>query len=131
MSKVKYYYDSENLAYRKIKTKKATKFGVGFLFLVASALFGFLSFVVLLNTPYFETPKDRLHAIGLWVSQNRGCSVKPQNLKNQIRQKQLKTRIQHQIWLLFSFLFFDTPDFQNRNNILLSTYFKIPYFCTS
>ena len=62
MSKVKYYYDSENLAYRKIKTKKATKFGVGFLFLVASALFGFLSFVVLLNTPYFETPKDRLQA---------------------------------------------------------------------
>jgi murein DD-endopeptidase MepM/ murein hydrolase activator NlpD len=62
MSKVKYYYDSENLAYRKIKTKKATKLGVVFLFLVASALFGFLSFVILLNTPYFETPKDRLQA---------------------------------------------------------------------
>jgi murein DD-endopeptidase MepM/ murein hydrolase activator NlpD len=62
MSKVKYYYDSENLAYRKIKTKKATKLGVLFLFLLASALFGFLSFVVLLNTPYFETPKDRLQA---------------------------------------------------------------------
>ena len=62
MSKVKYYYDSENLAYRKIKTKKATKLGVVFLFLLAAALFGFLSFVVLLNTPYFETPKDRLQA---------------------------------------------------------------------
>ena len=62
MSKVKYYYDSENLAYRKIKTKKAKKIGVVFLFLLASALFGFLSFVVLLNTPYFETPKDRLQA---------------------------------------------------------------------
>jgi len=62
MSKVKYYYDSENLAYRKIKTKKTTKFGVVFLFLLAAALFGFLSFVVLLNTPYFETPKDRLQA---------------------------------------------------------------------
>jgi murein DD-endopeptidase MepM/ murein hydrolase activator NlpD len=62
MSKVKYYYDSENLAYRKIKTKKATKLGVVFLFLLASALFGFLSFVVLLNIPYFETPKDRLQA---------------------------------------------------------------------
>ncbi len=60
MAKVKYYYDSENLAYRKIKTKKATKFGYAALFLVASALFGFLSFVVLLNTPFFETPKDRL-----------------------------------------------------------------------
>jgi murein DD-endopeptidase MepM/ murein hydrolase activator NlpD len=62
MSKVKYYYDSENLAYRKIKTRKRIKFGVIILFLLASALFGFLSFVVLLNTPYFETPKDRLQA---------------------------------------------------------------------
>ena len=60
MSKVKYYYDSENLAYRKIKTRKRIKFGVIILFLLASALFGFLSFIILLNTPYFETPKDRL-----------------------------------------------------------------------
>lgn len=60
MAKVKYYYDSENLAYRKIKTKKRTKFGYAALFILASALFGFLSFVVLLNTPFFETPKDRL-----------------------------------------------------------------------
>ena len=60
MAKVKYYYDSENLAYRKIKTKKRTKFAYAVLFLVASALFGALSFVVLLNTPFFETPKDRL-----------------------------------------------------------------------
>ena len=62
MSKVKYYYDSENLAYRKIKTRKRRKLGVIMLFLLASALFGFLSFVGLLNTPYFETPKDRLQA---------------------------------------------------------------------
>jgi murein DD-endopeptidase MepM/ murein hydrolase activator NlpD len=62
MAKVKYYYDSENLAYRKIKTGKRMKFGVAALFLLASALFGFLCFIVLLNTPYFETPKDRLQA---------------------------------------------------------------------
>ena len=60
MKKVKYYYDAENLAYRKIKTKKARSFGYIALFLVASALFGFLCFVAVLNTPYFETPKDRL-----------------------------------------------------------------------
>ena len=60
MAKVKYYYDSENLAYRKIKTKKRTKFAYVALFLIASGLFGFLCFVVLLNTPFFETPKDRL-----------------------------------------------------------------------
>lgn len=62
MAKVKYYYDSENLAYRKIITKKRKKFAYLLLFLLASALFGFLFFVVLLNTPYFETPKDRLQA---------------------------------------------------------------------
>lgn len=62
MAKVKYYYDSENLAYTKIKTRKRIKIGYALLFLVASALFGFLVFVLLLNTPYFETPKDRLQA---------------------------------------------------------------------
>jgi len=60
MAKVKYYYDSENLAYRKIKTKKSTKFGYAALFLLSSGLFGVLAFIVLLNTPFFETPKDRL-----------------------------------------------------------------------
>jgi murein DD-endopeptidase MepM/ murein hydrolase activator NlpD len=62
MSKVKYYYDSENLAYRKITTKKRKRFGYIALFILASGLFGILSFVVLLNTPFFETPKDRLQA---------------------------------------------------------------------
>ncbi|TDW44256.1 peptidase M23-like protein [Flavobacterium sp. 270] len=62
MAKVKYYYDSENLAYTKIKTRKRIKIGYGLLFLLASALFGFLVFVLLINTPYFETPKDRLQA---------------------------------------------------------------------
>ena len=60
MKKVKYYYDSENLAYRKISPKKARSLGYLGLFLLASALFGFLCFVALINTPFFETPKDRL-----------------------------------------------------------------------
>jgi len=62
MAKVKYYYDSENLAYRKIRIRKRRKLGFIVLFLFASALFGFLSFITLLNTPYFDTPKDRLQA---------------------------------------------------------------------
>jgi murein DD-endopeptidase MepM/ murein hydrolase activator NlpD len=62
MAKVKYYYDPEKLAFHKIKPKKAKKIGVVVLFLVAAALFGFLCFVALLNTPFFETPKDRLQA---------------------------------------------------------------------
>ncbi|MEN2400812.1 peptidoglycan DD-metalloendopeptidase family protein [Flavobacterium sp. MC2016-06] len=60
MAKVKYYYDSENLAYTKIKTRKRAKLVYALLFLLASALFGFLVFILLINTPYFETPKDRL-----------------------------------------------------------------------
>lgn len=62
MKKVKYYYDPENLAFKKIKVKKRTKLAYAALFLVASALFGTLAFIVLLNTPFFETPKDRLQA---------------------------------------------------------------------
>lgn len=62
MKKVKYYYDAENLAYRKIVTKKRKRFGYIALFLLSSGLFGLLAFVALLNTPYFETPKDRLQA---------------------------------------------------------------------
>ncbi len=60
MAKVKYYYDPENLAYKRIETKKRKKFGYFLLFLLSSALFGFLCLVLLINTPYFETPKDKL-----------------------------------------------------------------------
>ncbi|NMH26735.1 M23 family metallopeptidase [Flavobacterium silvaticum] len=62
MKKVKYYYDPENLAFRKIKVKKATKLGYAALFLLASALFGTLAFYVVISTPFFDTPKDRLQA---------------------------------------------------------------------
>lgn len=62
MSKVKYYYDSENLAYKRIQTKKRKKFGYIILFLVSSVLFGFLIFLLLINTSYFETPKDKIQA---------------------------------------------------------------------
>lgn len=60
MSKVKYYYDHENLAYKRIVTKKRKKIAYALLFLLASALFGILSFILLVNTPYFETPKDKI-----------------------------------------------------------------------
>jgi len=60
--KVKYYFDTESLAYRKIKPKLSKKIGFAGLFLLASALFGFLCFVALLNTSLLDTPKDRLQA---------------------------------------------------------------------
>jgi murein DD-endopeptidase MepM/ murein hydrolase activator NlpD len=59
MSKVKYYYDSENLAYRRINNRKRRKFGIIALFLLSAALFGLLSFILLLNTSFLETPKDK------------------------------------------------------------------------
>lgn len=60
--KVKYYYDTESLAYRKIKPKKGLKFGYAALFLVASGLFGFLFFFFASNSGYFNTPKDKIRA---------------------------------------------------------------------
>jgi hypothetical protein len=39
MSKVKYYYDSENLAYRKNKTRKEEKIVI--VLFLAAVLFGF------------------------------------------------------------------------------------------
>lgn len=62
MGKVKYYFDTESLAYRKIKPKKGRNLGYAALFLLASALFGFLCFFVLSNSKYFETPKDKIQA---------------------------------------------------------------------
>ena len=69
MSKVKYYYDSENLAYKRVQTKKRKKFGYIVLFLMSSLLFGFLIFVLLINTSYFETPKDKIQAREIEVLQ--------------------------------------------------------------
>ncbi len=58
--KVKYYFDPESLAYRKIKTKKSKKIAYVALFLLASALFGFLCFVLFMNVPFLETPRDKI-----------------------------------------------------------------------
>lgn len=60
--KVKYYYDTENLAYRKIKPKKGRNIGYGALFLLASALFGFLFYFFISSSGYFNTPKDKMQA---------------------------------------------------------------------
>jgi murein DD-endopeptidase MepM/ murein hydrolase activator NlpD len=57
MSKVKYYYDSETLSYRKIERKKRTTAKYVSVFLLAAALFGFM-FVVIAGQ-YFESPKEK------------------------------------------------------------------------
>ena len=57
MSKVKYYYDSETLSYRKIERKKRTTLKFVFGLLPSSGLFGFL--FVLIASQYVESPKEK------------------------------------------------------------------------
>ena len=57
MSKVKYYYDSETLSYRKIERKKRTTIKYASVFVLAAALFGFI--FVFIASQYFESPKEK------------------------------------------------------------------------
>jgi murein DD-endopeptidase MepM/ murein hydrolase activator NlpD len=57
MSKVKYYYDSETLSYRKIERKKRRTLKYISLFILASSLFGFL--FVFLASQYVESPREK------------------------------------------------------------------------
>ena len=58
MAKVKYYYDSDTLSYRKIEMRKRDKFRKGMLFILASALFGFLMVIVIFR--FVESPKEKV-----------------------------------------------------------------------
>jgi murein DD-endopeptidase MepM/ murein hydrolase activator NlpD len=57
MSKIKYYYDSETLSYRKIERKKRNTIKYAFAFLLGSALFGFI--FVFIASQYIESPKEK------------------------------------------------------------------------
>ena len=57
MAKVKYYYDSETLSYKKVEQNKGATIKYVLAFILASALFGFA--VVLGGGYFFETPKER------------------------------------------------------------------------
>ncbi|GAA0871402.1 M23 family metallopeptidase [Gangjinia marincola] len=59
MSKVKYYYDSETLTYRKIQHSKGKKIGVAFVSIAAVFLAAFLLLVIYLNLPQIQTPKEK------------------------------------------------------------------------
>lgn len=61
MSKVKYYYDSETLSYRRIEQKKGRKFGIAALFFIGSLLAGFVLLLIYLNIPQLETPKEKAY----------------------------------------------------------------------
>ncbi|WP_417886467.1 M23 family metallopeptidase [Zunongwangia sp.] len=59
MSKVKYYYDSETLSYKKIERKKRRRFGIALLSILGSFLAGFVLLLIYLNIPQIETPKEK------------------------------------------------------------------------
>jgi murein DD-endopeptidase MepM/ murein hydrolase activator NlpD len=58
MSKVKYYYDSETLSYRKIEKRKGRKLKIFALSLLGMFLSGFLLLLVYINLPSVQTPKE-------------------------------------------------------------------------
>lgn len=59
MSKVKYYYDSDTLSYRKIEYKKGRKTKIFLLSFLGMLLSGFLLLLLYLNLPFLETPKEK------------------------------------------------------------------------
>lgn len=59
MSKVKYYYDSDTLSYKKIELKKSRKIGIAFLSIAGAFLAGFILLIIYLNIPQLETPKEK------------------------------------------------------------------------
>ncbi|WP_109302639.1 M23 family metallopeptidase [Aquimarina sp. AU474] len=61
MSKVKYYYDSDTLSYRKIEQKKGRKFGIAALGTIGAFLAGFILLLIYLNIPQLETPKEKAY----------------------------------------------------------------------
>lgn len=58
MSKVKYYYDSETLSYRKIEKKKGRKLKIFLLSFLGMILSGFLLLLIYINLPSVQTPKE-------------------------------------------------------------------------
>ncbi|TXE10412.1 M23 family metallopeptidase [Gelidibacter salicanalis] len=57
MSKVKFYYDSETLSYKKIERKKRNTLKYASVFILASALFAFL--FVFIASQFVKSPKER------------------------------------------------------------------------
>ena len=59
MSKVKYYYDSETLSYRKIEPKKGRRFGIFLFSILGAVLSGFLLLFIYLSIPGIQTPREK------------------------------------------------------------------------
>ncbi|WP_410878900.1 M23 family metallopeptidase [Myroides sp. DW712] len=60
MAKVKYYYDSEKLAFHRIRPKSSKRIVNVFLFILSAAAFGLLGLFVLINSNILATPKEKM-----------------------------------------------------------------------
>ncbi|MCH8534167.1 MAG: M23 family metallopeptidase [Flavobacteriaceae bacterium] len=61
MSKVKYYYDTETLSYRKIEPKKGKVFGLVVLYLLSVMVVSVAMLIIYLSIPDLETPKEKAY----------------------------------------------------------------------
>ncbi len=59
MAKVKYYYDSETLSYRKIEHKKGRRIAFTTMAILGCFLAGFILLLIFLSLPQIETPKEK------------------------------------------------------------------------
>ncbi|WP_353119201.1 M23 family metallopeptidase [Myroides odoratus] len=60
MAKVKYYYDSEKLAFHRIRPKSSKRIVNIFLFILSAAVFGLLGLFILINSNILATPKEKM-----------------------------------------------------------------------
>ncbi|HET8837376.1 MAG TPA: M23 family metallopeptidase [Flavobacteriaceae bacterium] len=58
MAKVKYYYNSETLSYKKIERKKGRRLGYAVIAILGMFLAGFLLLLVYINLPQVQTPRE-------------------------------------------------------------------------
>ena len=59
MAKVKYYYDSEKLAFHRIRPKSSKRIVNVLLFMLSAAAFGLLGLFILINANILATPKEK------------------------------------------------------------------------
>jgi murein DD-endopeptidase MepM/ murein hydrolase activator NlpD len=101
MSKVKYYYDPETLAYRKIEPSKGRVFKYVLLFLTSSVIFGFL--LVFISFQFFiEFPREK---------------AMKRELQNMQLQYEVLDKQMQQVQEVLS-------NIENRDNNLYRTYFE-------
>ena len=102
MSRIKYYYDSETLSYRKIEKKRGRRIGFAIIAVMGVFLAGFILLLVYLNLPLVETPKEKA-------------------LKRELRNMELQYEVLNKKMSLAERVL---ADVQERDNNLYRVYFE-------